>query len=48
VVLLMIGLTTKYCPKSGSIYGKIAAGCVLVWCATRLFSGHSRPFPKVT
>jgi len=34
------------CVKSGSIYGKMAAGCVLAWCATSLFSGHFRTFPE--
>lgn len=44
--LLMIGMILKYCLKGGSIYGKMAAGCVLAWCATSLFSGHFRTFPE--
>ncbi len=44
--LLMIGMLLKYCLKNGSIYGKMAAGCLLAWCATSLFSGHFRTFPE--
>lgn len=44
--LFMIGMILKYCLKGGSIYGKMAAGCVLAWCATSLFSGHFRTFPE--
>ena len=44
--LIMIGMILKYCLKSGSSYGKMAAGCVLAWCATSLFSGHFRTFPE--
>ena len=44
--LLMIVVTLRYCLKGGSIYGKMAAGCVLAWCATSLFSGHFRTFPE--
>jgi O-antigen ligase len=44
--LLMIGMILKYCLKGGGIYGKMAAGCVLAWCATSLFSGHFRTFPE--
>lgn len=44
--LAMIGMLLKYCLKGGSIYGKMAAGCVLAWCATSLFSGHFRTFPE--
>ena len=44
--LAMIGTILRYCLKSGSIYGKMAAGCVLAWCATSLFSGHFRTFPE--
>jgi len=44
--LIMIGMMLKYCLKGGSIYGKMAAGCVLAWCATSLFSGHFRTFPE--
>lgn len=32
--------------KGGSPYGKMAAGCVLAWSATSLFSGHFRTFPE--
>ncbi|MDP3753096.1 MAG: O-antigen ligase family protein [Polaromonas sp.] len=44
--LAVIGMMLKYCLKGGSIYGKMAAGCVLAWCATSLFSGHFRTFPE--
>lgn len=44
--LLMIGMLLKHCLKGGSIYGKMAAGCLLAWCATSLFSGHFRTFPE--
>lgn len=44
--LLMMGMILKYCLRSGSIYGKMAAGCLLAWCATSLFSGHFRTFPE--
>lgn len=44
--LFMIGMMLKYCLKGGSIYGKMAAGCVLAWSATSLFSGHFRTFPE--
>lgn len=36
----------RHCLQSGSIYGKMAACCVLAWCATSLFSGHFRTFPE--
>ena len=42
----LLGMLLKYCLKSGSIYGKMAAGCVLAWSATSLFSGHFRTFPE--
>ncbi len=42
----MIGMLLRHCLQSGSIYGKMAAGCVLAWCATSLFSGHFRTFPE--
>jgi O-antigen ligase len=32
--------------KGDSPYGKMAAGCVLAWSATSLFSGHFRTFPE--
>lgn len=44
--LFTLGMILKYCLKSGSIYGKMAAGCLLSWCATSLFSGHFRTFPE--
>ncbi len=44
--LFMIGMVLKYCLRGGSIYGKMAAGCLLAWCATSLFSGHFRTFPE--
>lgn len=44
--LAAIGMMLKYCLKGGSIYGRMAAGCVLAWCATSLFSGHFRTFPE--
>jgi O-antigen ligase len=44
--LFMMCMILKYCLRSGSIYGKMAAGCLLAWCATSLFSGHFRTFPE--
>ncbi len=44
--ILVIAMILKYALKSGSIYGKMAAGCLLAWCATSLFSGHFRTFPE--
>lgn len=44
--LFMMGMILKYSLRSGSIYGKMAAGCLLAWCATSLFSGHFRTFPE--
>lgn len=44
--LATIGMVLKYCLRGGSIYGKMAAGCVLAWCATSIFSGHFRTFPE--
>lgn len=44
--LSVIAMILKYALKSGSIYGKMAAGCLLAWCATSLFSGHFRTFPE--
>ncbi len=44
--LLMTGMILKHCLKGGSIYGKMAAGCMLAWLATSLFSGHFRTFPE--
>jgi O-antigen ligase len=44
--LFMMGMILKCCLRSGSIYGKMAAGCLLAWCATSLFSGHFRTFPE--
>ena len=44
--LAAIGMMLRYSLKGGSIYGKMAAGCVLAWCATSLFSGHFRTFPE--
>ncbi|MES2385149.1 MAG: O-antigen ligase family protein [Pseudomonadota bacterium] len=44
--LAVIAMILKYALKSGSIYGKMAAGCLLAWCATSLFSGHFRTFPE--
>lgn len=44
--LAVIGMILKYCLRGGSIYGKMAAGCVLAWCATSMFSGHFRTFPE--
>lgn len=32
--------------KDVSPYGKMAAGCVVAWSATSLFSGHFRTFPE--
>lgn len=42
----VIAAMLKACLKSGSIYGKMAVGCILAWCATSLFSGHFRTFPE--
>jgi O-antigen ligase len=44
--LAVIASMLQACLKSGSIYGKMAAGCILAWCATSLFSGHFRTFPE--
>jgi len=44
--LFMMAMILKYCLRSGSVYGKMAAGCLLAWCATSLFSGHFRTFPE--
>lgn len=44
--LALIFAILKHCLQSGSIYGKMAAGCVLAWSATSLFSGHFRTFPE--
>lgn len=44
--LFMLAAMVRSCLKSGSIYGKMAAGCVLAWCVTSLFSGHFRTFPE--
>ncbi len=43
---LLIGAMLWHCLKDGNPYGKLAAGCVLAWCATSLFSGHFRTFPE--
>jgi O-antigen ligase len=43
--LLMLVVIIKRCLQGG-IYGKMAAGCMLAWCATSLFSGHFRTFPE--
>ncbi len=44
--VFMLFMIMKASLKSGSIYGKMAAGCLLAWCATSLFSGHFRTFPE--
>ncbi|MDP2034632.1 MAG: O-antigen ligase family protein [Polaromonas sp.] len=44
--LFMLASMVRSCLRSGSIYGKMAAGCLLAWCATSLFSGHFRTFPE--
>jgi O-antigen ligase len=44
--LLLLFTLVKYCLKDGSPYGKMAAGCVLAWSVTSLFSGHFRTFPE--
>ncbi|MDO9359038.1 MAG: O-antigen ligase family protein [Polaromonas sp.] len=44
--LFMMAMILRSCLRSGSIYGKMAAGCILAWCATSLFSGHFRTFPE--
>lgn len=44
--LAVLAMLLKYALKGGSIYGKMAAGCLLAWCATSLFSGHFRTFPE--
>ena len=44
--LFVIAMILRDALKSGSIYGKMAAGCLLAWCATSMFSGHFRTFPE--
>ncbi|MDP2817468.1 MAG: O-antigen ligase family protein [Polaromonas sp.] len=44
--LSVLAMILKYALKSGTIYGKMAAGCLLAWGATSLFSGHFRTFPE--
>jgi O-antigen ligase len=44
--LLLIGAMIRSCLQSGSDYGKLAAGCVVAWSVTSLFSGHFRTFPE--
>lgn len=43
--LFLLGALYRACDKR-SIYGQMAAGCLLAWCATSLFSGHFRTFPE--
>lgn len=43
--LLMLFVIWRQCNR-GDVYGKMAAGCLLAWCATSLFSGHFRTFPE--
>ena len=43
-VLLLVALY-RACDKRSS-YGQMAAGCLLAWCVTSLFSGHFRTFPE--
>lgn len=45
IFLLMLFVIWRQCNAS-DIYGKMAAGCLLAWCATSLFSGHFRTFPE--
>lgn len=44
--LLLIGALLGYCLKDRSPYGRMAAGCVIAWSVTSLFSGHFRTFPE--
>lgn len=44
--LFLLFTLVKQGLKGGSPYGKMAAGCVLAWSATSLFSGHFRTFPE--
>jgi O-antigen ligase len=50
VFLLMLYMLLACCirdgVKRGSIYGHMAAGCLLAWCATSLFNGHFGTFPE--
>jgi len=44
--LLFLLWTLWRCCDRRHIYGQMAAGCLLAWCATSLFSGHFRTFPE--
>lgn len=43
--VFMIFVIFRRCAQ-GDVYGQMAAGCVLAWSATSLFSGHFRTFPE--
>jgi O-antigen ligase len=43
--LFLLVALYRACDKR-SIYGQMAAGCLLAWCATSMFSGHFRTFPE--
>ena len=43
--VFMIFVIFRRCTQ-GDVYGQMAAGCVLAWSATSLFSGHFRTFPE--
>ncbi|HYW55591.1 MAG TPA: O-antigen ligase family protein [Polaromonas sp.] len=44
--LAVLALILKHCLKNKNIYGQMAAGCLVAWCVTSMFSGHFRTFPE--
>jgi O-antigen ligase len=43
--VLMLVVIFRRCAR-GDVYARMAAGCMLAWCATSFFSGHFRTFPE--
>ena len=43
--IAMLAVIFRHCAR-GDVYARMAAGCVLAWCATSFFSGHFRTFPE--
>lgn len=43
--VFMLVVIFRRCAQ-GNVYARMAAGCVLAWCATSFFSGHFRTFPE--